>query len=160
MKTHIKISIIFILSLVVLMPVVSTLHPVKVASGNAAEGMIQYSPEAANATNYYVTFHEYGLPSGMKWSVTLNGTTMNSTGILITFAVPDGSFQYQVRSENGYYSPSIGIVHVSGGNITRGLTFSPINTPFETIQLFFEGAGIGGIIGATAASMFLRKKKN
>lgn len=120
---------------------------------------IQPAQGVSNAT-YSVIFNEYGLPSGIKWSVTLDGIVKNSTGIQIKFSMPNGTYQYTVGNENGYYGPSIGVINVAGKNTSAALRFSAINTPFETIQLFFEGAGLGGIIGGTAVSMFMRKKNS
>jgi len=54
------------------------------------------------------------LPSGTKWSVTLNGTTQTTTGTSIEFFMPAGSYSYTVNPVNSY-SPSspTGVVLVS-----------------------------------------------
>ncbi|WP_390529129.1 hypothetical protein [Sulfurisphaera ohwakuensis] len=72
---------------------------------------------------YNLTFTESGLPAGIVWSVTLNGTTKISTSNTITFEVQSGIYSYQVNST--YYIPSLsqGTIDVKS-NETVQVTFT------------------------------------
>ncbi len=77
--------------------------------------------------SYGITFTENGLPSGISWSVTLNGTTESSTSNSITFQEPNGSYSYTVGIYQGYSaSPYSGTVTVNGGSQTVGITFTQV----------------------------------
>jgi hypothetical protein len=52
-----------------------------------------------------------GLPNGTSWSVTLNGTTESTTGMLLDFLEPNGTYQFMVHAPAGYAAvPESGIV--------------------------------------------------
>jgi len=79
---------------------------------------------------YNITFEESGLPSGTSWSVTLNGTTEYSSGNMIKFTEPNGSYFYSIEtpilSGTGtrfILSQSNGTVNVSGTNIQLNATY-------------------------------------
>ncbi|MGA9839616.1 MAG: YncE family protein [Thermoplasmata archaeon] len=71
---------------------------------------------------YVVTFNETGLPGGTGWSVTLNGSLVNSTGSSIVFVEPNGTFAYAIGVVSGWNQtvvPYSGNVTVSGGPVTE-----------------------------------------
>ncbi|MEM3290734.1 MAG: hypothetical protein QW046_04380, partial [Candidatus Micrarchaeaceae archaeon] len=75
--------------------------------------------------NYSVTFEESGLPSGVKWSVSLsNGQTFNSSTNMLTFNETNGTYRYLILSGNTiYYSPGGSFV-VDGDNVFVTVKFS------------------------------------
>lgn len=75
--------------------------------------------------SYTVTFSESGLSSGTSWSVTLNASTVASTGASIVFSETNGAYPYTVVPVSGYTAnPSSGSVTVSGADQTVSITFS------------------------------------
>ncbi|HUZ80277.1 MAG TPA: thermopsin family protease [Thermoplasmata archaeon] len=74
---------------------------------------------------YSVTFTESGLLLGTSWSVTLNGGTASSTSSVITFAEPNGAYNYSVGVVSGFTpSPSSGRFSVSGAGVSISVTFT------------------------------------
>jgi len=93
---------------------------------------------------YTVNFTEVGLPPGTVWNVTLNGVTKASSSSSITFAVPNGEFNYSVASPilvNGVEyvatKPS-GTVTVNGTNVTITVQYVPLRSPSSslTVQVY------------------------
>jgi len=74
---------------------------------------------------YGVTFTASGLTTGKTWSVTLNGSTLQSSGVAILFQMPNGSFQFSVGQITGFKAtPSSGKVNVTGASASVTITFS------------------------------------
>jgi len=74
---------------------------------------------------YSVTFTESGLPTGISWSVTLNGNTKTSTTSIISFTEPNGTYSFSIASINDYsVSPSSGSITVNGFNMNLAITFT------------------------------------
>ncbi len=74
---------------------------------------------------YAVTFTETGLSPGTLWSVTLKGGTASSTSSAITFAEPNGAYNYSVGAVSGFTaSPSSGTVSVSGAGASVSIGFA------------------------------------
>jgi len=74
---------------------------------------------------YTVTFSEQGLPASTSWSVTLAGAPMSSTTTSIQFTEANGPYSFTVASVAGYSAtPSSGSVTVSGGPVTKEITFT------------------------------------
>jgi YVTN family beta-propeller protein len=87
---------------------------------------------------YSVTFSETGLPSGIPWSVTLNGTVRESNGSSATFEEPNGTFGYNVTQVPGYtLGPTPELVTVAGRNQSVALSFS-----VPTYQVIFSATGL------------------
>lgn len=66
---------------------------------------------------FTATFTESGLPAGTIWSVTVNGTTVESKTTSINFELTNGTFPYEIGSVAGYRitsGPSSGTVIVNG----------------------------------------------
>ncbi len=85
-----------------------------------------YAPLLHPAATYLVSFTESGLSSGTSWSVTFDGDTESSTASTISFSAPNGTYDYDVGSVQGYsVSPLSGSVTVNGQSQTVPLTFSP-----------------------------------
>jgi len=80
--------------------------------------------------SFAITFAETGLPGGSKWSVTLNGTTVNATGTSVQLARSNGTYNYSVTAPLDYFAtPSNGSVTVDGAPVTVPLVFA--QTPGE-----------------------------
>ena len=76
---------------------------------------------------YELTFVGTGFPSGTSWSVTLNGSTKESTGNTIAFTEPNGTYPFTVGTVSGYTaSPSSGTVNVRGAAESQLVTFAPV----------------------------------
>ena len=78
---------------------------------------------------YSVSFTESGLPSGTTWSVTLNGTTKNSTSSTISFTEINGTYLYIISITDKIYSPTspYGSVSVNGNPVSDTATFSAVS---------------------------------
>jgi hypothetical protein len=76
---------------------------------------------------FSVTFKESGLPSGLKWKVSVNGvtkslTTNGGTDSLTWTGLPDGTYAYSVSGIAGWHQstlPYSGSVVVSGASVTE-----------------------------------------
>lgn len=76
------------------------------------------------STQYTITFAESGLPKRTAWSVTLNGTTEDSTGAraTITFNETTGSYAYTIGEVAGWRQASLvrtGTVFVTTESVTE-----------------------------------------
>jgi hypothetical protein len=79
---------------------------------------------AVPLTYYTVTALEYDLPSGMSWSVTLNGVNKSSTSATVTFSEPNGTYAYSFWAGHGYRAhPASGEAAVAGGNTSIATGF-------------------------------------
>ncbi len=88
---------------------------------------------------YPVAFLGQGLPGGVPWSVTLNGTPQAASGDQVLFSEPNGTYRYVVGAVPGYSaSPRNGSLTVAGseasvtirwGVTTYTVTFSETALP-------------------------------
>ncbi len=102
-----------------------TTSPVNISelTTSAAKGNV--TPAVNLSLGYPVVFTETGVPSGDSWSVTVNGTEISTSSSSITFVEPNGSYAFSVGSISGYsVSPSSGTVIVSGGSVSKSITFT------------------------------------
>jgi YVTN family beta-propeller protein len=66
---------------------------------------------------FMVTFVESGLAGGTTWSVSLQGTTVTTSGSTVNFTAANGTYAYSVPGLSGYRTPTwSGTVRVSGEN--------------------------------------------
>lgn len=76
---------------------------------------------------YSVIFNAQGLKPGIKWSVTLNGSTISSYQHTITIMSVNGTYAWNVTLIRYYIiSPSSGTVKVDGANVTVNITFTEV----------------------------------
>jgi thermopsin len=77
---------------------------------------------------FNVRFTEAGLPRGIVWSVTLNGTRQSSYGVLSSlnfYGRVNGSYAFSLGAVNEYTStPSSGSANVSGADVSINITFT------------------------------------
>lgn len=72
---------------------------------------------------YEVSFEESGVPTGDTWGVSLGGSIIQSTGIVISFYVYNGTFDYYIYSPVGYFSNvTSGTIIVSGNSVAEYLS--------------------------------------
>jgi hypothetical protein len=100
-------------------------HGAVVVNGRPATVTINFT-----LVTYAVTFIESGLPSGSSWTVSMNITTLTSTGNTITILEPNYTqYRYSIIPPQGYQAvPSSGIIGVSGQNVTVEIEFKPSAT--------------------------------
>jgi len=73
---------------------------------------------------YAVTFFEDGLPAGTPWSVTVGGTTINSTSYNLVAYLPNGTAAFTVGIPAGYVAtPASGVVTVLATATTQVIIF-------------------------------------
>ena len=92
--------------------------------------------------NYSVRFLAVGLPSGIAWSVDVNGSLYVNVGSTVTFAAPNGVYDYTVGAVAGWTpQPSSGQVAVDGApvnvtidwvHVTYAVTFEETGLPSGT----------------------------
>ncbi len=82
------------------------------------------------AAVFAVRFMESGLPAGVNWSVTFNGTTVTANTSTIRFVAGNGSYAYQVASTQTQYTvtPVHGMFTVSPTNTSLAVQFSHVAT--------------------------------
>lgn len=89
------------------------------------------------AKEYDITFREEGLPAGMLWNVSLNGTMESSVTNETIFLKPNGTYYYVVGLISNYtLSPFAGLFTVSGKPITTLIIFSRL------YQVLFHETGL------------------
>jgi hypothetical protein len=89
-------------------------------------------PVTFTAVTYAVTFTESGLPSGTTWYVNLtDGQSNSSTGSMIGFSEPNGSYSYTVATADKEYAPTLagGSFEVSGAPASESVTFNLVTYP-------------------------------
>jgi YVTN family beta-propeller protein len=103
---------------------------------------------------YSVTFSEFPLPLGTNWSVSLGGTTNRSTGLLIGFAEPNGTYSYAVGGIPGWHLTSFaqrGSVTVNGTSVEEAVGWT-VTTYVVTITEngLPNGTSWGTFVGGSA----------
>jgi len=94
-------------------------------------------------TTYNVVFTQSGLAAGTNWSVTLDGTTQNSTTDTITFSdYADGTYNYTVTTPAGYSTTTnSGTVTVADGDASQPIIFTQ-NQYTLTVNTVGEGCNV------------------
>lgn len=82
--------------------------------------------------SYSITLHGNGIPSGVQWSATINGTTfygvhisatLNSTTPQMIFELPNGTYSYSVQMPQGYrIRNGNGNISINGTTIEEHVT--------------------------------------
>jgi hypothetical protein len=87
---------------------------------------------------YSVEFNSSGLPYGSSWSVNLSGSFHPSKQSIISFAVPNGTYPFDVNGEVGWApTPRSDSVTVAGANMTV-----PIGWTVESFSITFQPLGL------------------
>jgi len=74
---------------------------------------------------YPVAFTENGLPAGLNWSVTVNGTSWPSNSSTLIFPEPNGTYSYSIASADQQYQslPVTGSFTVAGAALAQSVEF-------------------------------------
>ncbi len=95
----------------------------------AVAGADQTTDVTYYQVNYTVSIRELGLPRGIHWSVTADGTLyVAPSGQAITFDLPNGTYDYQLSGVPGYHESTIpyaGTITLNGSGIGLTLRFKP-----------------------------------
>ncbi len=143
-----------------------------IQSGNKLYGAPsgQFTVSGANSTisvnfssaTFQVTFSQNGLPVGNTWWANITGNpALSSTNSTITTSLVDGTYCYNVSSDNKtwYPVPSSGIVNVNNSavlvntsfsEVTYSVTFGPFNLPVGDIMYVNLSNGVS--LNATSTS--------
>jgi DNA-binding beta-propeller fold protein YncE len=73
---------------------------------------------------YPVVFHEFGLPTGTNWSVSIGSETNYSTAALIVLNQPNGTHTYVLGPVPGYSTAPTGLVTVDGASRSVRVNFT------------------------------------
>jgi hypothetical protein len=74
---------------------------------------------------YQAMFDESGLPTGSRWSVTFGGSTHNSTATTVSFAAPNGTYNWSVQPPANYVpDPRGGNATIAGSNLNVSVVFT------------------------------------
>ena len=107
-------------------------------------------------STFVATFSEGGLPPGTSWSVAMNGVTINSTGVSITFAEPNGTYAYSVGTVSGYSAmPSFGVETINGSAVTQPITFSEEGRLQVSVTPANAGVTVNGKTTSGTAGMYV-----
>jgi hypothetical protein len=130
-----------------------------VSTGALTTGTYEYELQATDSSNatvdsnvvsvtvaptYSVTFKESGLPSGLTWTVTVNGTPMSLTTNggtdSLVFQEPNGTYAYAITDISGWHETG---THYSGTVTVAGApkTFSMVYTQV-TYSVTFKESGL------------------
>ncbi len=121
----------------------SSYYPLK-SPGNfsIAGSAVSINVYFKDPSEYDVNFYEQGLPSGLKWSVYVNGTKFSSSDSVITDIVPNGTYSYIVGILSGFKSSTAGgTINVMGRNVSINVTFRAVVTGVNFVLLNY-GASI------------------
>ncbi len=123
---------------------------VSVCRANASAG--------ARGSNYAVSFCEEGLPSVHSWSVTVGSTTLTTSGDVLEFDEPNGTYGYSITPIAGWRtSPLTGSITVAGGPADVIVPYTVVTFPV-TFVVHGLPAGepwsvtIGSVKSTTSAS--------
>lgn len=88
-----------------------------------------------------------GVPAGTSWNVTFDGITESTTGQVLYFLVPNGTYDYQVAAPAGYVAyPRGGTVTVNADPALSGLTtvvaVNVVMLPDPATPLSFAGGAV------------------
>ena len=107
----------------------------------------------STVVKYTLTFWEQGLPSGTKWSVTLNALTNFSTTQYISFIVQNGTYNYTINSVQGYTSNiSQHSIKIQGKNANIYVWFNKVPSSLYQINFMEVGLPLGTNWSVTLSS--------
>jgi hypothetical protein len=109
-----------------------------------AETNATVSGPAISAT-YTVNFTESGLGASAPWTVTVNGTPVEGTGLALSIQGPNGSYSYTVSATGYSATPSRGTFPVPGAPVD-------VRVGFTAVAVRTTGYLTGSVIPVTALS--------
>ena len=106
-------------------PVNTSSWSLSVNNSSLSQGILDYTP-----AQYKQMFSVKGISSGTTWYVNLsNGQNFSSASNSLFVFEPNGTYSYTIATMNKTYSPSpsSGSFTVSGGTVSKAITFSMVN---------------------------------
>lgn len=73
---------------------------------------------------YNLTIAETGLPTGTKWTASVNGASLSTVNASLVFPLPNGSFAFALHSKGYGANPASGTVSVYGAAVTKSIVFT------------------------------------
>lgn len=132
-------------------------------SGKNVTQNVTFTPVKLPSAKYAVTFTESGLSPGTIWYVNLSDGLSSGpiTGSTYTFYLANGTYTYEISVVSGYsVSTTSGSLGVSGSNISRTVTFSPVKNSTSGIPMLeIYVAAIVVVSAALVASLVFMKRK-
>ena len=119
-----------------------------------------------NSAEYTIIFTESGLPSGISWSVTINGNIKSSTTNTITFTEPYGTYTYSITLPSGYKTTSqTGTITTAQSNTNVPVSITSVSkttTPLTTNSYLLIGVIVVVIviIALVGAVIVTKRSKN
>ena len=100
---------------------------------NLTYDISQYPAVKTVVPQYTVSFEETGLAAGQSWTVTFNGTSQSTTSAIMSFTVPNGTYQFSIGAVSGYnISVASGNVVVQGNSALITVSFIHPSTQVQT----------------------------
>jgi Phosphoesterase family/Carboxypeptidase regulatory-like domain len=124
------------------------------------------SPRVA-PQSFPILFSETGLTVGDLWAITIAGSSVNSTGAAISFAEPNGTYDFTVGPfpAGVVADPSSGTVSVVGAAVSQDVVFSsvtPAGSPSVVEPPAWEYAlgalAVAAIVGGIAVVLWRRSR--
>ena len=130
-------------------------YTVSPSSGTAFVGVASYlvlvTFSSTAIPKYTVTIEETGLSSGTNWSAIFGGTKESTNGSVLTFAVSEGTYAYEVLPVAGWVvSPSSGTATVEGNYLITVAFSSPTPTTQVSVVGYSEGFTVAIAVAAVA----------
>ncbi|MCI4335682.1 MAG: thermopsin family protease [Thermoplasmata archaeon] len=98
---------------------------------------ISGQPQALSVTFspvvYTLTFTESGLPAGAEWSVTIGALAAVSTGTIISFSLPNGTYSFEIATG------ASDVASIPGSTITIDGQGGDLAVPFLAVNGFLQG---------------------
>lgn len=103
--------------------------PVSGNSSLTVAGAPTGAPILFGATTHVVTFTESGLVAGPSWNLTIDGTTVNTTGTSVALNLSAGTYAYSLGPVAGYLAPAPGSVTVGSSAVSKTVVYTPVKYP-------------------------------
>jgi thermopsin len=96
-------------------------------SGTGANIVFSRPVTATTPESFLTTVTEYGLPTGLAWSITINSTKYTENGTTVALTLINGSYPYAVAAVSDYslLSAASGSILVNGAAASLDLHFAP-----------------------------------
>jgi YVTN family beta-propeller protein len=107
-------------------------------------------------TQFDVIFSESGLPSGSSWEVILNGSLEEATTTAISFAEPNGSYNYAIGGPPGWHVTGYlrtGSVIVDGSSSMKTISWTVTTYPLTFIA---TGLPVGRVWTVSVSGSILK----
>jgi hypothetical protein len=95
---------------------------------------------------YFLEFNQVGLPAGVPWGVTLNGSEQLANASAVVLEIPNGTYYYEINAPGGYSaSPTAGTLAITGAATSTEVRFSQRALPVFTTQFNISVGQAAGV---------------